>query len=117
LAKLLDVAGRGAEAIRLARRAGVKVGFGTDLLGPLHRLQLHEFRLRGEIEDPLEVLRSATSVNAELLNRTGELGVVRTGAAADLVAVDGDPLRDLSCLYQDGPSLVVKAGRMAYSRL
>jgi imidazolonepropionase-like amidohydrolase len=117
IAKLADVVGHGAEAVRLARRAGVKVGFGTDLLGPLQKFQLQEFRLRGEIDDPLAVLRAATSVNADLLNQTGELGVVRTGAIADLIVIDGDPLKDLSVIYKSGPAMVVKAGKPVFSRL
>lgn len=108
--KLAAVAGRGAQAVMIARAAGVKIGFGSDLLGPLHGWQAHEFRLRGAIEAPVEVLRSATSVNAELLMRGGELGVVAPGAHADLVAFDGDPLSDLSVIWERGPDLVVKAG-------
>lgn len=115
--KLLEVASRGQDAVRNARAAGVKVGFGTDLLGPLHRWQAHEFRLRGAVERPVDVLRSATSVNAELLMRGGELGVIAPGARADLVAFDGDPLADLSTLWEAGPALVVKGGAVMKQRL
>jgi imidazolonepropionase-like amidohydrolase len=114
--KLAEVAERGAEAVRLARAAGVRVGFGTDLVGPLHRWQLHEFRLRAAIEAPIEALRSATSVNASLLQADGVLGCIRPGAAADLVAFDGDPLADLAAVYETGPALVVKAGEVANCR-
>ncbi len=116
-AKLVEVVGAGATAVRLARAAGVKVGFGTDLLGPLHRLQAHEFRLRGAFEKPIDVLRSATSVNAQLLQREGELGVIAPGARADLVVFDGDPLEDLSALWRAAPMLVVQKGRAVVSRL
>lgn len=110
--KLVEVAARGAEAVTLARAAGVKIGFGTDLLGPLQGWQLDEFRLRGAIEAPISVLRSVTSVNAELLQRTGELGVVAIGALADMVVVDGDPLADLSAIHARGPAMVIKQGRV-----
>ena len=110
-AKIADVAGRGAEAVRIARAAGVAIGFGTDLLGGLHPWQLHEFRLRGAIEAPVDVLRSATSVNAALLNRTGELGVIAPGAHADFVVIDGDPLGDLGAIWRSGVSQVWQAGR------
>ncbi|HEV2364676.1 MAG TPA: amidohydrolase family protein [Caulobacteraceae bacterium] len=116
-AKLAEVAEKGADAVRAARAAGVDIGLGTDLLGPMHRWQLHEFRLRGEIEAPVQALRSATSVNAALTNRAGELGVIREGALADLAAFDGDPLRDLAAIWRAGPALVVKAGAVAFSRL
>ncbi len=111
-AKLREVAGQGAEAVRIARAAGVRIGFGTDLLGPLHVRQSHEFRLRGAIEAPVDVLRSATSVNAALLQQEGLLGCIRPGAHADLVFVDGDPLEDLSCLWEADPWLVMKSGKV-----
>jgi len=113
-AKLTEVATKGATAVTLARQAGGQVGFGTDLLGPLHSWQLQEFRLRGAIERPIEVLRSATSTNAELLMRTGELGCVRLGAKADLVSFDDDPLADLKAIFDHGPALVVKDGRVVH---
>ncbi len=115
--KLSDVVEHGAEAVRIARRAGVKIGFGTDLLGQLHHHQAHEFRLRGAIEAPVEVLRSATSVNAELIGRTGILGTIAPGALADLVAIDGDPLSDLAVLWQETPDLVMKGGTALVDRL
>lgn len=115
-AKLLDVADRGAEAVRIARRAGVAIGLGTDLLGPLHRYQLHEFRLRCEIEAPVEALRSATSINAKLLNQAGVLGEIAPGAMADMIAFDGDPLADPQVIWQDGPALVIKGGAVMRQR-
>jgi imidazolonepropionase-like amidohydrolase len=68
---------------------------------------------------PLEVLRSATLVNARILNREGELGVVAPGALADLLVVDGDPLADVSLLAEPEKSLalVMKGGAIAASRL
>lgn len=110
--KLDDVADRGLDAIRLARSAGVQIGFGTDLLGPLHKYQLQEFRLRALVDPPVDVLRSATSVNARILNMEGQLGVIAQGAFADLVAVGGDPLADLATLCEHGPQWVMRAGRV-----
>jgi imidazolonepropionase-like amidohydrolase len=114
--KIADVADRGAEAVSLARRAGVKIGLGSDLLGAMHRWEAHEFRVRSAVDKPIDVLRSATSVNAELIQRKGELGVIAPGAAADLCAWDGDPLKDLSTIWEAGPALVVKAGQVEASR-
>jgi imidazolonepropionase-like amidohydrolase len=114
--KIADVASKGGEAVRHAREAGVKIGLGTDLLGLMHRWQAHEFRLRGAVDRPLDVLRSATSVNAELIQQP-DLGVIREGALADLVAWDGDPLTDLSTIWEAGPALVVQRGAVVASRL
>jgi imidazolonepropionase-like amidohydrolase len=99
-------------SLEVLEAAGVKVGFGTDLLGILHREQSREFLLRAEVLSPLEVLRSATSVNAELLCRSGELGVIAPGAVADLIVVDGNPLKDLGVLQEEGRHMpvIMKAG-------
>jgi len=56
---------------------------------------------------PIDIIRSATIVNAALLNRDGELGVVAPGARADLIALDGDPLADISRLDGDGEHLAM----------
>jgi len=105
LAKLGEVREAGLQSLEILRRAGVKIGFGTDLLGPMHRYQSREFVIRAEAMAPFDIIRSATIVNAELLNRAGELGIVAPGARADLIAVDGDPLADISMLDGQGEHL------------
>lgn len=117
--KIADVKDQGLQSLEIARAAGVKIGFGTDLLGDLHRYESDEFTIRGEVLPAVEVLRSATSDNAELLNRTGELGVVATGAMADLLVVDGNPLQDLSVLTGQGENLrvIMKGGTLYKNEL
>ncbi len=112
LAKLDRVKDQGVQAVRIAKAAGVQIGFGTDLLGHMHDDQSIEFRLRLPAMGAAEILRSATSVNARLLGQEGRLGVVARGAQADLVVVDGDPTRDVSLLEGQGERLpaIVKAG-------
>jgi imidazolonepropionase-like amidohydrolase len=111
LAKLDLVQAAGKRAIRLALDAGVRVGFGTDLLGETHPAQSRELLLRAEVQSPLEVLRSVTLVNADLLGRTGELGVIAPGGTADLLLVDGNPLEDLTVLTRpEGPQTVIRNG-------
>ncbi|MGH7047290.1 MAG: amidohydrolase family protein [Stellaceae bacterium] len=105
LAKLGEVREAGLRSLEILREARVKIGFGTDLLGPMHRHQGHEFVIRAEAMAPIDIIRSATSINAELLNRVGELGIVAPGARADLIAVDGDPLADISLLDGQGEHL------------
>jgi imidazolonepropionase-like amidohydrolase len=107
LAKLADVREAGLRSLEILHAAEVKIGYGTDLLGPMHQHQSREFVLRAEAMAPFEVIRSATTVNAELLNRAGELGVVAPGARADLIVVDGDPLRDIALLDGQGENLRV----------
>ena len=105
LAKLGDVREAGLRSLEILQAAGVKIGYGTDLLGPMHRHQSREFVIRAEAMAPFDIIRSATTINAELLNRSGEIGVIAPGARADLIAVDGNPLADISLLDGQGEHL------------
>jgi imidazolonepropionase-like amidohydrolase len=118
MSKLAEVREAGLSSLETLQRAGVKIGFGTDLLGPMHRHQSREFVIRAEAMAPFDILRSATIVNAELLNRAGEIGVIAPGARADLIAVDGDPLADISRLDGQGEHLthIMKDG-VFYKRM
>jgi imidazolonepropionase-like amidohydrolase len=105
--KLDEVMAAGLQSVRNAAVANIKIGFGTDLLGDMHVRQCEEFLIRSEVQTPFEILKSATSVNAELLGKCGELGVVAPGAVADLLLVDGNPLTDLSVFDATGSNLAV----------
>ncbi len=119
MAKLDAVLTAGLDAIDTAVNAGVRIGFGTDLLGETHDAESKEFQLRAQVQSPLDVLRSATVVNAELLGRTGEIGIVAPGASADLLLVDGDPLADISLTGGQGDhlDLIIRAGEIITNRL
>jgi imidazolonepropionase-like amidohydrolase len=122
VAKLASVRNAGLQALQICRRAGVRIGFGSDLLGASQRLQSEEFRIRSEVLSPLEIIRSATVVGAEVLQMQDRLGRLVPGACADVLVVDGNPLVDLSCLWeQDGLGgrilLVMKDGRIHHDRL
>lgn len=78
--------------------AGVKLGFGTDLLGNLHPRQAHEFLLRREVSPAIDVLRSATRINADILQMTDKLGCIKPDAYADILVLDGNPIESLSVL-------------------
>ena len=114
LAKLDDVSEAGLGSLEIARDAGLAMGFGTDLLGECHHYQSLEFSIRADVLSPLEAIRSATTVNARLLNREGELGTVSPGALADLIAVDGNPLDDVGLLQEQGKhlKLIMQGGRL-----
>ena len=89
----------GTQALLVAKEAGVKVAFGTDIAF-WHEHQCEEFLIRGEVLEPAEIIRSATIIGAEVLRMEGRLGVVKPDAFADLIVVDGNPLDDLG-LFQD----------------
>jgi imidazolonepropionase-like amidohydrolase len=78
----------------------------------MHEYQLSEFQIRAQVFSPLQILKQATSVNAQLLDRAGQLGQVCHGAVADLIVVDGDPTRDPTVLGGNGERvrMVLKAG-------
>jgi imidazolonepropionase-like amidohydrolase len=101
------------------RKAKVKIGYGTDLLGVTYKQQCREFTLRREVFTPLELLRQATSNNAALMMMQGKLGCVAPGAYADLIVVDGDPLKDIGLLAKDGRSLsaIVRGGELVKNLL
>ena len=105
--KLRRVGDRALGGLDIMKRAGVKMGLGTDLLGAQHVRQTTEFTLRAQVLPAIDILRSACAVNAELLGQSGRLGTVRKGAAADLLLVDGNPLEDISLLARNGQSLLV----------
>jgi imidazolonepropionase-like amidohydrolase len=100
-----------------ALKAGVRIVFGTDVGGfPWTEPLAPEFLKMAELGmSPAAAIRSATSRAAEMLNMSGELGVVAPGAMADLVAVRGDPLKDLAELGRVG--FVMKAGQVFKNEL
>ena len=81
-----------------ALKAGVKIVFGTDMGGiPWTEPIAQEFPRMTELGmSPLDAIRSATSRSAEMLDMKGEIGVVAAGAYADIIAVSGDPLKDIT---------------------
>jgi imidazolonepropionase-like amidohydrolase len=117
--KLKVVRAAGLRSLEILKAAGVRMGFGTDLLAEMHRRQSDEFVIRREVLPAAEILAQATSGNAALLNRAGELGAVARGAVADLIVVDGDPIRDIAVLTGQGERipLVMLAGTIRRNRL
>ena len=104
-------------SFRKALKAGVKMAFGTDVGGfPWSENIAQEFGYEVQLGmTPMQAIQSATVRAAELLGRPGEVGVVAAGAAADLVAVRGDPLADIHCLEAVG--FVMKDGRVYRNEL
>ncbi|SAK64561.1 amidohydrolase [Caballeronia catudaia] len=112
LAKIDGARSSGRQALALMARAGVKLGFGSDMLGELHACQSDEFAVRAEILGNVEAIRSATCIAAEITRETGVRGTMAVGAVADLVVVDGDPVEDIALLLGQGEHIpvVIKNG-------
>lgn len=120
LDKVREVQQGALKALETNVRAGVKLGLGADLHGHrFHERQAFELVLRGEVQKPIDVLRSATAINAELLQMKGQIGTIAAGAYADMILVEGDPLTDLSVLVepQQNMPLVMKGGRVVRNAL
>jgi len=106
-------------ALELTWKAGVKIGSGTDIIGPFQYLKGRELALKAQVMGPLEAIISATRTNAELLCLEDEIGTVEAGKLADLIVLEGNPLRDIT-LFEKGLQkvlLVMKEGRILKDRM
>ncbi len=113
-----ELIAKGHEVMPAARKnvarafaAGVKVGFGTDAAVYPHGLNAHEFAVMVKLGlTPLQAIQSATVNDADLLGWSDKVGTIEAGKWADLVAVDGDPLADVTTLER--VKFVMKGGEV-----
>ena len=99
------------DAFGRAYRAGVKIAFGTDSGVSTHGQNAREFVYMVEAGMPsMDAILSATRGAADLLGASGQVGSVQTGRFADVIAVQGDPLKDISELQR--VTFVMKGGRI-----
>jgi imidazolonepropionase-like amidohydrolase len=94
LDKLSRIIEAGLESLRIASAAGVRIGSGSDLLGPMRRYQGHEIALQAQAVGAAAAIIAATRTNAKLLGIGDETGTIEAGKQADLIAVAGDALAD-----------------------
>ena len=106
-------------ALDYAYSEGVKIGYGTDLLGELQVYQGKEFLMRQNIMPKKDILKSATLINAEIVNQKDKIGVIKEGSFADILLVDGTPLEDFSVFQEQGKyiSLIMKNGKIYKNNL
>ncbi|PLK43356.1 amidohydrolase family protein [Emticicia sp. TH156] len=109
--KAIETSKQIAETFARAYKAGVKVAFGTDAGVFLHGYNAKEFQYMVEGGMPMmEAIKAATIVNAEILGMKSELGSIEKGKLADIVAVEGDPLKDAKVMMN--VALVMKEGKI-----
>jgi imidazolonepropionase-like amidohydrolase len=109
---------KGREVMPAARKnvarafaSGVKVAFGTDAAVYPHGLNAHEFAVMVKLGlSPLQSIQSATINAADLLGWSDKIGAVEPGKWADIIAVDGDPLQDVTTLER--VKFVMKGGEV-----
>ena len=101
-----------AAVLRRARAKGVKIVFGTDAVSGAHGRNAEEFvyRVKDAHEKPMDAIVSATSLAAQSLNLGDRIGTVAPGFDADLVAVDGNPLDDITAVRH--VVFVMKGGKV-----
>jgi imidazolonepropionase-like amidohydrolase len=101
------------DGLLAAREAGVLVGSGSDLIGPVQNRRGLEIALKARLIGAMESIKSATSVNARIMRVADKIGSIEAGKFADLVAVDFDPLAEPE-LFDDPARvvLVVKGGQI-----
>lgn len=102
------------EEVQLAHESGLKIACGTDYVGSgdePHGMNYHEPLYLSEVIGPLEALKSATSISAECLGRS-DIGMLAKGRKADMIAVKGDPSKDINLLRPENIVLVVKGGKV-----
>ena len=102
----------GTKSLEIAKAAGVSMAFGTDLIGELDVHQGDEFLIRARVLSAAEIIRGATIVGAEVVRKVGEIGVIRPNAYADMLVLDGDPLKDIGLLASNGDDIrtIIKNG-------
>jgi imidazolonepropionase-like amidohydrolase len=94
-----------------AMQAGVKIGMGTDAAVYPHGLNAHELAVYVKLGmTPLQAIQSATVTDAELLGWSDKVGSIEPGMWADIIAVDGDPLQDITTLQH--VKFVMKGGQV-----
>ena len=102
------------ESLLLSYQAGVNIGSGSDLLGPMQLYKAGELECQARVMGPMGALIAATKTNAEILRQEKRLGTIESGKLADLILVDGDPLADISILqrYKEKIVLIIQDGKI-----
>ena len=114
-----EVLEAGVKSLEIAMRAGVKIGYGTDLCWSPKTYQPEGLLVHNEVMSPTEAIKNATIINAEIVRMENQLGVITPGALADLLAIDGDPTQDLSVLQNEGEHMpmIMANGKFAKNAL
>ena len=100
--------------VEQAHQLGIRMAFGTDLIGAMHRRQSEEFDLRADLVPAPDLVRMATVNGAALIRKDTSLGQVKPGFEADLIAVRGNPLENARLLANPSGNLafIMKGGRI-----
>jgi imidazolonepropionase-like amidohydrolase len=108
----------GLASLETARRHGVTMGFGTDLIGETQSRQNRELAIRHEVEPAADILRSMWITNARLCHLQGRIGTIAPGAIGDVLVSRVNPLEDLVAFADPTAALthVIQGGRVVVER-
>ena len=105
--------GAGRQSVEIAMAAGVNIASGADLFGQNYGLKAVELELKANVMGSIASLVSATRTNAELIERSDDIGTLEPGKLADLIMVRGNPVEDITILQDpENIPLVMQAGRI-----
>jgi imidazolonepropionase-like amidohydrolase len=101
-------------SLAIALSKGLKIGSGSDLLGPMQVNKGLELALQAKVMGPMGALMAATKTNAEIIKQEKNLGTIEPGKLADFILVKGDPLKDMSLFqnYQENIILIMQDGKI-----
>ena len=109
--KIRQAKAKGAEALSIARDAGLTIGSGSDLLGAMQPFKTTELSLKAEVIGAMGAIVSATATNARIFGLDDQIGTVEEGKQANLIVVQGNPVDDIKVLEAaENVKLVVKQG-------
>jgi imidazolonepropionase-like amidohydrolase len=114
IAKINTVKEKGLESLALALEAGVRIGLGSDLLGPMQDSMARSLTLQAEVMGATGALTAATMTNAEIIGMEDQLGTLAPGKLADIIAVKENPMERISVFedFAENISLIVQDGRV-----
>ncbi len=120
LEKAREVHSAAYQSVEYLYRNGARLGMGTDLFEErFHPMQNREFEFRADIVSPIDQLRSATTINAQIMQKDGAVGCIAAGAYADIIAIEGNPLDNIHLMAkpEENFSVIMKGGEFVRCRL
>jgi imidazolonepropionase-like amidohydrolase len=114
LRKINQAREKARESLEIAFKAGVSIGSGSDLLGPMQIYKGGELELQAQVMGPMGALLAATRTNAKIIRHEEHLGTIAPGKLADLILIQGDPLKDIAIFkeYKKNLLLIVQNGKI-----
>ncbi|MDR1509090.1 MAG: amidohydrolase family protein, partial [Synergistaceae bacterium] len=109
--KAKNVAETAMEALEIAYKTGLKIASGSDLVGVCQPFKGLEIELKARVMGAMDAIMAATKSNAELLKKSDRIGTIEPEKFADIIVVDGDPLRNPGVFKDRGKiRLIMKGG-------